>query len=277
MSRYILVITKNTELASRISTKKEALIPQGHRDESDILHVVNANEADYVSNLLEVKIKQSNKKYIIIICDESLKFKYEKYLSVYFFCFAPICDFKKPIENKVRGVVGRALKVFSHLEKCAQKSEKLQALLLPLENFQSNNLSAIRSMLCNVFLFNERNFKQELEGEISLLLRARKPKVKTRNNLRYFVDGSRMFYHYGYEIHAMNESVGGNHNLLCELSATFRFGLRFDERRHFNVSREGSKNVWFDGFVNCHGDVSSVSRTATHLNMFPNCYFVEKF
>lgn len=79
-----------------------------------------------------------------------------------------------------------------------------------------------------------------------------------------------MWFEFGHERHA-KPSTGGDHDLLCDLKANFRFGCRIDYQRHYNASLENNRAI-DDYFYDCHNEIKLLIRNKTHLNIFSNDY-----
>ena len=82
---------------------------------------------------------------------------------------------------------------------------------------------------------------------------------------------SQLHFSLGKENHARH-GTKSPHNLLCDISAKYRFGCRIDEFTHFNVCYEkSSENRLTVNLENCHGEWK-VYKNRTHLNIFSNDY-----
>lgn len=180
---------------------------------------------------------------------------------------AAACDNPR---NFFFGVFARALRNFAQVVAKFRRGEDGRLLALPLRNFQAGDLAEI-ARLCR---------EEPLSGDLSndlesclARLRARvRPRRKTAYGTRYAVDDAVRFFDYGHERHAQF-ATGAPHRPSCEVAGLFRFGVRLDERRHYNVSEtEGDRTVIAGSFPDCHGAVHPVA-PRTHLNMFANDYF----
>jgi len=101
----------------------------------------------------------------------------------------------------------------------------------------------------------------------------RKPKKRPHTSKKFYVDEKKFFFEYGKEDHARHEiDPTKGHDIICDISARFRFGVKIDETKHFNVCKHDRENSSIDGlFENCHGSDITIRRT-THINMFSNDY-----
>lgn len=149
-------------------------------------------------------------------------------------------------------------------------AEKLQAMILPLRNFDA---PALREM-ARLSRENSRcaNFTLPLEVQLAEIVKLRVPRKKSKSPLKYFVDQKGKHFVYGYENHASIDT-GKPHVAACEFNGHFRFGKRIDPRRHYNVSFGDGDTTHISGdFPDCHGVVHTVPKKS-HLNMFANDFY----
>ncbi|WP_158824215.1 hypothetical protein [Granulicella sp. S156] len=173
-------------------------------------------------------------------------------------------------QNFFFGISARMLRNFAQLLNKFRRSDDAKLLALPLRNFIASELNEI-ARLCREAVLSgslSDDVEQQLAG-----LRARvRPRQKTSYKTTYAVDDLKRFFAYGLETHAQF-ATGVPHHAYCEIGGLFRFGVRLDERRHYNVSEtEGDRTTIEGNFPDCHDQVHAVTGK-THLNMFANDYF----
>lgn len=173
-------------------------------------------------------------------------------------------------QNFFAGLLARALRNFAQLLAKFRRGNDAQLLHLPLRNFRAAEIAEIARICRDEPLSGDlsNNIERQLKG-----LRARvRPRRKSSYKTEYAVDDARRFFIYGPERHAQF-ATGDPHRPYCEFTGLFRFGVRIDERRHYNVSEtEGDRTKISGEFIDCHGE-SRVAGGVTHLNMFTNDYF----
>ncbi|SDP07808.1 hypothetical protein [Phyllobacterium sp. OV277] len=148
-----------------------------------------------------------------------------------------------------------------------------KALLLPLKNFVDEEASNSWKKITTKFSDRTFQFAVELEALLKHLRMLEFPKKRGSYNDKYFVDARGYHFSYGHEIHAKQETEGGNHNLQCLVSAKLRLGLPYCNERHYNVSLGSDGSLHSHKFIGCHGN-SVTAGNCEHLNMFPNDYVV---
>lgn len=173
-------------------------------------------------------------------------------------------------QNFFFGILGRTFRNFAQLIAKFSRYDDSKLLALPLRNFRADELTEI-ARLCN-----EEPLSSDLSNNVESCLaqlRARvRPRRKSAYKTKYAVDDAARFFVFGEERHAQF-STGDPHGPSCEMAGLFRFGIRLDHERHYNVSEtEGDRTKIKGDFKNCHDEILSV-KNKTHLNMFANDYF----
>jgi|SRR6185312_16330252 len=173
-------------------------------------------------------------------------------------------------KNFFFGISARMLRNFAQMLDKFRRGDDAKLMALPLRNFKANELNEI-ARLCREKVLSG-SLSDDVERQL-VGLRARvRPRQKTSYKTTYAVDDSKRFFMYGLETHA-RFATGAPHHAYCEMAALFRFGVRLNERRHYNVSQtEGDRTTIEGNFSDCHDEVHSV-KGETHLNMFANDYF----
>jgi hypothetical protein len=173
-------------------------------------------------------------------------------------------------QNFFYGVTAKMLRNFAQLFSKFGRGDDAKLLTLPLRNFRAKELSEIARLYREAVL--SRSLSDDVEKQL-IGLRARvRPRKKTSYKTTYAVDDLKRFFAYGPETHAQF-ATGAPHYAYCELAGLFRFGVRLDGRRHYNVSEtEGDRTTIQGCFSDCHDQIHAVTGK-THLNMFANDYF----
>ncbi len=145
-----------------------------------------------------------------------------------------------------------------------------EILRIPKRNFDHDELS-------NAFCLIE-NIADEPQDKIEKTLSViknniRKPQRRSNSQKRHYIDKRNHAFSLGPENHARHETAKHKgHNIFCDIAAHFRFGIRIDERKHFNVTSADKKPPMIQGVFNgCHGEVIAKSKVS-HINMFCNDY-----
>lgn len=173
-------------------------------------------------------------------------------------------------QNFFFGVSARMLRAFGQLMSRFKRGDDGKLLALPLRNFRADELLEISRLCRETPLSN--TLGDEIEQQLTQLRARIRPRRRSVYKTTYVVDDQGRFFVYGRELHA-RFATGEPHRPSCELAGLFRFGVRVDEQRHYNVSETEGDNTKIGGsFPDCHGQVHAVA-DRTHLNMFTNDYF----
>ena len=173
-------------------------------------------------------------------------------------------------QNFFFGIFARALRNFAQVVAKFRRGDDGKLLALPLRNFQADELAEI-ARLCQEEPLSG-TLSNDVETRLAELRRRVRPRRKSTYKTTYAVDDTVRFFSFGLERHAQF-ATGDPHRPACEVTGLFRFGVRLDERRHYNVSEtEGDRTTISGQFLDCHNSARAVSNQ-THLNMFANDYF----
>jgi len=173
-------------------------------------------------------------------------------------------------QNFFHRLLARTLRNFVQVFTKFQKGDEAKLLALPLHNFRSDELREI-ARLCREEP-ESGTLSEDIEKHLVVLRKSVRPRRRSSFNTTYAVDDAKRFFAYGHERHAQFDT-GAPHRPSCEVAGLFRFGVRLDERRHYNVSKsEGDRTHISGDFPDCHGTVHRVA-DRSHLNMFSNDFF----
>lgn len=177
---------------------------------------------------------------------------------------------KQYLEDKIT----LALKVFFWMKQSFNNGFG-EMLRLPIRNFNDSDFKKTCIKISTILSNNDISDKmEELSAIFSMLkTKTRKPKKRPHTSKKFYVDEKNYFFEYGKELHAKHETdLAKGHDLACDILANFRFGIKIEERRHFNVCKGDKGNSSIEGiFENCHGADTTIKKT-THINMFSNDY-----
>ena len=176
---------------------------------------------------------------------------------------------EKTSENFLRAIISDAVSEFAKFTSFFNDHKYEKIFLLPTKIFR---MEAWRKLVAiSTKEISLDNSVDEIQGCIKSIRNKMSPKRlgDIRNRVQYFVDENDFFYAYGHERHARPETKTPPHSLTCGLNSRFRFGRRYDDERHFNVSVERPKSPIAGEFTTCHGQIDPHS-SETHLNIFPN-------
>lgn len=177
-------------------------------------------------------------------------------------------DIRSSKLNFFHKLISSALRAFAQL---LHRKDRAPLWMLPLRNFSGNDLQEL-ARVCREEVFNA-TFPNELDANLSGLNSRVRPRRKSSYKTRYVVDDRRRFFVYGHEHHS-KLGTAPPHTSYCVLAGRFRFGIRVDDSRHFNVSEgEGDTTTISGTFLNCHDEELDVPGSDTHLNMFCNDFF----
>ena len=173
-------------------------------------------------------------------------------------------------QNFFHHLLARALRNIGQLYFKFQNSDDSQLLALPLRNFQSDYLAEI-ARLCRDET-GSNGLSDNIERQLVDLRKCVRPRRRSDYKTKYAVDNKSRFFVYGKERHAQFDT-GEPHTPACEMAGLFRFGIRLDERRHYNMSEtEGDRTNIEGDFPDCHGAIQTVP-SRSHLNIFANDFF----
>lgn len=141
---------------------------------------------------------------------------------------------------------------------------------LPIRNFRAEELED----LCGICTSSSDapNFANRLEGALKALRARQQPKRFSDSPEIYLVDQDEKHFRLGHERHARADTAIPPHNNLCILGNNWRFGRKFDNETHYNVSMSKPTSKMDKDYPDCHG-VPRPGKSRTHLNMFTNDFF----
>ena len=112
-------------------------------------------------------------------------------------------------------------------------AEKEQAMMLPLRNFEAQELSEMARHVREES--RSATFISDLEARLAAIVKRRLPRKRSDHKTKYFVDDKDMHFVYGNEKHARYDT-GKPHAAACNINGLFRFGKSIDTSRHYNAS-----------------------------------------
>lgn len=274
MSVSIVLVTTDKKIHRHVEDKKEALVPGELRKLSDgSVVTVTSHYVDGEGGGVELKKRllsiAQHKRGIIVLASQKILDAISDISEVVFFNKFDEERARSAIHNSISRIFGRAVKDFESIRKKMADEKSAKCLLLPISNFVSEELKAMVQLCTSSFSFEK--FAHELEEALKLLRSKRqRPKRASDSPRTYLVDDRDRHFEYGKERHARCETAPP-HDYMCLFRRDFRFGVRFDAERHFNVSLDKG-SIKSHVFGNCHGDEGRCDRDS-HVNMFPGGYF----
>ena len=170
------------------------------------------------------------------------------------------------VHNRVAAMLAPALRHYAYLAERFDDAKFRKLLLLPLNIFKSAELAGLRELVTRGN--RTPGFGERLDGLLSTFRSRQVPKKRTAYPDKYVRDDRPLFFQYGHETHDIIETHPP-HTTTCAINSDFRFGLRYDNRRHFNVSEEAEEDSVSGEFLSCHRQIVTI-RKRTHVNVFPN-------
>lgn len=142
-------------------------------------------------------------------------------------------------------------------------------LLLPFKNFNFDEMSTLRQEVQSVLdsdgldiksiisKFNKRNPKKKPDTA------GKKKSFEVYNNKQlYFTPPGKNLH--AAAVHELKED--SKHLLSCWVRGVLRFGIPFEPKFHYDCTRKIKKLT----LENCHGEICSLSKARTHINIAPN-------
>lgn len=172
----------------------------------------------------------------------------------------------KSLQNRIGAILTPTLKHYAYLAERFGDGKFRKILLLPLDIFRSDELARLRDLVARDNM--TAGFGERLDGLLASFSDRQLPKKRAAYPDKYLRDDRRLFFQYGHEEHAHVEAHAP-HTATCVFNSDFRFGCRYDKRRHFNVSEEGENDKVSGEFLSCHGQLANVTKRS-HVNIFPN-------
>ena len=203
---------------------------------------------------------------LLVVKDKRLDVDFE----LYKIGFVGEIDYKEAPLSKhyLAEQVTKILKNFRYMNGLFSSGDDIELLRLPFLNFNSDFLGILPNII------RDKSFKEEFQEEFNSCLSSirkihRKPKRRSGNKRKFFLDNANKYFDLGDERHAHHET-GHPHDSYCNLKAHLRFGFKLDARQHFNVSYDSDNTALINGsYLNCHEEDISF-RKRVHLNIFTN-------
>ncbi len=172
------------------------------------------------------------------------------------------------IQNCLRSAYNSSLDIFLSIYERFQNFQYKKIFLLPYRNFLGSDFEDLAGNFRKGIV--DRSLIQKVDEALSRIRKRQKPKTSSTYRDTYLADDQKRFFQMGKEKHAKAETGQPPHSKLCVLNSKFRFGNKFDENLHYNVSFEGDDISGV--FADCH-DRGEIVGTKSHLNIFPNDYY----
>lgn len=279
----LIFITKSDKLNNYVNSGK-IIHPEGYvkkRMETATSASSLCRSEKEVMNALDKQINPfiSNINGFIVFCDNSYHDEIKSKLGNSALV-SKLGDYSDYLDESVKTKqylednITLALKVFFWMRE-AFNNGLGELLRLPIRNFNDADFRKICIRVSSI-LSNDNINKEmdEVYQTLSMLkTKTRKPKKRPHTSKKFYVDEKNFFFEYGKEDHSRHETdFDKGHNTNCNISARFRFGVKIDETKHFNVCKNDKENSCIEGiFESCHGHDVTIKRT-THINMFSNDY-----
>ena len=269
----IIVLTRDEIMHEYIGLRKAASIPRESRQKNFPSHAIVNVASFFYSNVDKTsefhayisRLRHASD-FIIMLYEYEL----QKDLDRYFDClFTTSYETHSDMNthNYMSMMLSKTAKSFNIFYRYFSDQKFTKIMLLPLKNFEASELVRLRG------LFRARitsaTFPKELEDRLAELRRRQTPKKFSTYQTVYLRDDGDRYFSYGNERHSQVESQVPPHSLECGFNSCFRFGMKYDATRHFNVSQAKPRDKIAGQFWNCHGSLQTVP-PQSHINMFPN-------
>ena len=271
MKISLLVATPDEELAQLVTRKKNSLVEPSVLDRArnmgariNVAAIIVKKDMDFM-RFFESRLEDLSG--AIVVLDNRLDHLKELIAPSLFVVSLGNTKPSFNFQNQLRSSYNVGLRAFLILldRFCQLQFQKM--LLLPLENFSAVEIDDLKRLFSDGV--NLKGFGDALDRILGSMRSRQKPKTSSGFKETYFVDDQSLFFQLAHEKHSRAETARPPHFQRCFLASRFRFGARFDEFRHFNVSKEGDHVSGV--FAACHG-APSIYGPRTHLNVFPNDY-----
>ena len=269
MKRIFVCAAATQDSLTILQQKQNALIPAEFRQANDTLLPVMVKTSEQFEAIIFDKIIHAQYPYdsTIVLYEESLENVVSRFRSIFWFA-----SFRNPgpdnFGNHFGKKLARLLKAIAAVKRNMDDHIRLQALLLPIRSFQSENTQRLLTTIVNYEGYPD--FSSELSQAIGgVIAKHRRPRrSRERGRERIFVDSREFAFKFGLERHGRADTADPPHNILCGLSAAYRYGIRFDDERHYNVTDYRNPTLSAE-FSNCHG-LNETFNSVSHVNMWPN-------
>lgn len=275
MRLNIVIATPDQNLRNFAGIRKEKLVPDGVHANSYLRRPecqfrINALKIDNNSKIEDVtanflELSPTSDGFILLI-DDAFSHLADGVRDAVF-----VVPFQgsypgKITQNRIGAILAPTLRHYAHLGQRLGDGKFRKILLLPLEIFVAVELKKLRNLLTRDNI--KPGFGERLDTLLSCFRDRQVPKNRATYPDKFIRDDRPLFFHYGYKEHSFVEKHPP-HTPTCVLNSDFRFGCRYNGRRHFNVSEEHSDHKVSGDFLSCHGQRVTVSKR-THVNVFPN-------
>lgn len=270
MTTSIIVLTPDKSISQVIGVKKTSLIPTDVRRKYpnisiSSLVVDRAASSELIANFF-LRMTSDG---VIALCDNRLANLVHELATPLFTVIYDHTLGGKSLQNYFWMILSKVIRAFAGYETRFDDQKNRKLLILPLRNFSANELRELHGLFRNG-VQADGNFNTALDRLLKALRSRQRPKVQTSYRKTYVVDDTDRYFEYGMEIHAPLETKVPPHNWFCGVAGTFRFGKRYDPKRHFNLSCQ--RGQISGTFYDCH-DLSAGRGPCSHINMFPNDFF----
>lgn len=190
-------------------------------------------------------------------------------------CDTSSSEGKRASFTSLQQQLSQGLKKIKFVSALFQDKNQLAVMMLPKKNFISEILDNLFNELVQ-WSSNKNNQSLNRTQELlyNFVATHRQPKRRTQYaSVKYFRDNDDLYFQLGDESHGKSET-GEEHSSLCIFAAYFRFGIRLNRDKHFNVSKDGDNSPIPINtvFYSCHSQHYTVQSGTKHLNIFPNDY-----
>lgn len=270
MSAYCIFISRRAEIAEAVQRFGDQAVPdEQRRNYRGGLHVSQywisgPNPTDALCTFFLKKVDKADA--ILAFWDETAASEADIFDGI--LLSRSVCGYEllSSPHNYMQRYLSRTLRDLNFLRQKHSAFHYQQALLLPRRNYVYKHRKDLDGLFSLNYLNN--SFIPDFEQQLKLLAENKVPKRKGRGKGSFFRSEDGRFFKMGLEQHGEAEVKPPEHNLLCQLSKHFRYGLSYETSRHFNVSLENGSRFG-GGFPNCHGSQTQKTNVR-HLNVFPN-------
>jgi len=268
-----LFICANDRVESAVSLKRERLIPESVRKEwapaqisvVPMVPIPGVQEESFLNNVENVSDKFEG---LVVFIPKALSYllnRSRRGLFVFEYDGGRVVG---NLQNQLSGIIRRGFTAFRQLLGKARRKDNLRAILLPLDDFIATPVQKLRELFENIS--DRPHFARELDQILSDLRSYQSPKRVSEEEVRVvYTDDRGKVFEVARERHAEAEVSVPPHDVVCGLNKACRFGVKYDEKFHYNVTIGG--DVRRHRFAGCHLNAPRINR-ATHANLFPNGY-----
>jgi hypothetical protein len=271
----IVFATSSPDRSKFVNVQKTRLLPDAFNARSYphkfSIGGIHYGEGDFVSRVATMA-RESEQCYdaIIALWEADPRARIDIFSSAFFNKTIKFSDRESESLNFFRSTLAKTIKEFVMFSRLFEDAKYMKCFLLPLSVFVANEMRDLEDLLG---LGNREGiFGHNLNSTVEKIRRRQFPKPFSRYATTYLRDDADRWFEWGHEEHARVETTIPPHDLICRVNSRFRFGRRYDENRHFNVTVRGERDKISGSIVNCHREMTAVS-SRSHLNVFPNGYF----